>query len=98
MEGEAWGGGGNVVGEEVGEVGEDAWEVVEDAEKLDEVAAEVVDDDVEVAVTRSVEGMLGSSCMLLMSGLPPASPRAAIPHVFGLTPSLDVRMKRGVFS
>ena len=53
-------------------------------------AVEAVDVDTEVVMARSVDGMLGSSCILLGSGSPPASPKAAIPHVFGPTMSLDV--------
>lgn len=50
------------------------------SEKDDDDDAEVVDDgDTGVAVTRSVEGMAGNSCILLRSGLPPLRPGQKFP-------------------
>ena len=96
---ECGGGGGSVGRAEVGDVREDGGIVVESANE-DEDGSEDEDDDdgVEVAVIRSVEGMADNSCILLGSGLPPASPRAEIPHVFGSTLSLDVILKVGVLA
>lgn len=67
--------------------------------KNDDVDAVEVDDvDTGIVRAKSVDGMLGNACIMPGFGSPPASLKAAIPHVFGPTRSLDVIAKRCVLA
>ena len=101
-----WGGDGGAVAESVDEEDEDEdGSKEEDGDNLevtndeDDESLEAADDEeAEVTVIGSVEGTADDSCTVEGFGLPPASPRASVPHVFGSTLSSDVISKVGVFA